>query len=366
MSKFNRYSRSSTGLSDSLEPSLDYVPIMGIGTFRLNIIKKSLERDSLKQIPRQLNSDESQCPVYDSVLRALLASPMIATQVKPTFHIDTAPSYESEEGVGRAVQTFLKITDMSRNRVKITTKISKPSLVNGHYNDIKDSVINSLFVMKLDYVDEIVIHQPISMELSIINWIHLVRFKQDNPKSVIRIGVSNYNSEHLEQIILWVKRDNSMSGYDGISVDLIRVMPVINQIEVTPFLKRDKLIKFCKDLSIDIVAHSPLAKGEKFTKVYDTLNIRKKKKPKDMHNPILNKIANSRNITEAQVMLYWAMFKGYRVIPRSNSDDHIKENSQTFFNVLTDYNPLCLTDIDLLDSIEDEDQHSTHPQYLKS
>ena len=67
------------------------------------------------------------------------------------------------------------------------------------------------------------------------------------PISHRSIGVSNFNVHHLEQLKL--ARPNHI--------------PVVNQIELHPYLTRDVVVKYCQREGIVVEAYSPLTKGEK-------------------------------------------------------------------------------------------------------
>ena len=61
------------------------------------------------------------------------------------------------------------------------------------------------------------------------------------------IGVSNFNVHHLEQLKLARPKH----------------IPVVNQIELHPYLTRDEVVKYCHKEGIVVEAYSPLTKGEK-------------------------------------------------------------------------------------------------------
>ena len=89
-----------------------------------------------------------------------------------------------------------------------------------------------------------------------------------------------------------------------------------------------------KARNIHIIAHSPLAKGEK------------------LNDTKLIEIANELNMTPAQVMIQWGIQKGFCVIPRSSNDSHINEN-------------ILLKNIDDLDTIDSLNcEYATHRKYL--
>lgn len=55
------------------------------------------------------------------------------------------------------------------------------------------------------------------------------------------IGVSNFNSEQITRLL-----------------SIAKIKPVCNQVECNPNINQKKLIKFCKDLNIVVVAYCPL------------------------------------------------------------------------------------------------------------
>lgn len=227
--------------------------------------------------------------------------------------IDNAPLYKNQELVGKAV----KDCGRSRKNLYITTKISRDQLKT---KSIVESIENSLKVMGLDYIDELILHEPIH---PLENWQILSEYYNTKGKGIIKnIGVSNFNQKHLEEIYTDEKSEN----------------PFVNQIEVNPFLARTDLVDFCNKINLKIVAHTPLAKGEKFD------------------NEQLIEIAKKHEVSPAQIMLKWGSEKGFRVIPRSKDDGHIQENLSLDFEM--DDDDMCI-----LDSMDCG--YATHPKYLK-
>jgi 2,5-diketo-D-gluconate reductase B len=228
--------------------------------------------------------------------------------------IDNAPLYKNQELVGQAVK------DCGRNRKNlfITTKISRNQLKT---HSIVESIESSLDLMGLDYIDELILHEPIH---PLENWQILSEYFNTSGKGKIgKIGVSNFNQKHLKMIYEDEKSDN----------------PSVNQIEVNPFLARTDLVNYCNDIGLQIVAHSPLAKAEK------------------LDDEQLIEIAEKHCISPSQVMLRWGFEKGFRVIPRSKDLSHIQENLNLDF---------CMDegDMAILDSLDCG--YTTHPKYLKA
>ena len=124
------------------------------------------------------------------------------------------------------------------------------------------------------------------------------------------IGVSNFTCQHIKQMI------------DG------GIRPAINQVEMHPYLPQSKLLNFCKDNGIKVVAYSALGTGET---------------PSLMKDPVVVKVAKSLQMTPAQVLLSWAITRGTAVIPKTSNPARLEEN----FNLRTlDEESMCqLNDI---------------------
>jgi diketogulonate reductase-like aldo/keto reductase len=107
------------------------------------------------------------------------------------------------------------------------------------------------------------------------------------------IGVSNFNIERLERILA-----------------IAKIPPAVNQVELHPILPQDKLLQFCKDHNIAVVAYSPLGSGE--------LGL--------IEHPIVKQVAESEHLTPGQVLISWAVTRGCIVIPKTGSVERLKEN----------------------------------------
>ena len=263
------------------------IPFIGIGTFRLK-------------------GDV----VYDITLSAL----------KNGYnHIDTAKLYGNEREIGRAI----KNSTIDRSKIFITTKIWIDDILKGNQRIIK-SICNSLQKLDVDYIDLVLLHAPIQEKL-IESWktlenIYLGQILELKNK-VRYIGVSNYNICHLNTIL-----------------QQCSVKPYVNQIEISPYLSRKKLIKYCKNNDIKIVAHTSLTKGIKF------------------NDEKLIKLSNKTKVSIPLLLLCWARSKNFVVLPRTSNLDHLVDNLK------------CL-DIELSEKIikkldKFDEGFSTHPKYI--
>ena len=216
--------------------------------------------------------------------------------------VDTAELYKNEEHVSKALS----------KDIFLTTKISPKSITKGL---IRKSVEERLKLF--GKIDLLLLHKP--SDNCDKDWEELVELYEENDK-ILNIGVSNFKIVDLEKIVS------------------SKVQPFCNQIEVTPFLLRDKLVKYCQEKKIKIVAHSSLTKGEK------------------LDNKTLVEIGKKYKKTPAQILLRWGIQKGFTVLPRSSCPKHVKENMNIFDFEIND------KDMCLLDSLNEG--YSTHPNLI--
>lgn len=102
------------------------------------------------------------------------------------------------------------------------------------------------------------------------------------------IGVSNFNSEQLTRLL-----------------SIAKIKPVCNQVECNPNINQKKLIKFCKELNIVVVAFSPLRMP-----VDDNPNSPKAA----MSDDNIKAIAEKYNKSTAQVILRYLVSKFFIIL----------------------------------------------------
>jgi len=129
------------------------------------------------------------------------------------------------------------------------------------------------------------------------------------------IGVSNYTVEHLQEMV------SDKSNYK------VKVLPMVNQVELHPRLTQTELIKYCKSHGIIVEGYSPFGKG-KLLKNADLMHVAKK----------YNHNGNSNNkVSVAQLIVRWHLQQGIVCIPKSDDAKRIEENMQVYdFNISDD------------------------------
>jgi len=216
--------------------------------------------------------------------------------------IDTASAYGNEADVGRAV----KFSGISRADLFITTKVWNSD--QGYENTL-NAFDDSLAKLDMDYVDLYLIHWP-ATATRLETWRALEQiYRQGRCRA---IGISNFLVEHIKELL---------SEY--------KVVPVVNQVEFSPFLYQKKLFDFCERKGIKLEAYSPLTQGKKLS------------------NRTVVRIGKKYGKSPAQVLIRWAMQHGLIVIPKSVHRSRVKENFEVFdFEIAHE----DMADLDKLDS----------------
>ena len=208
-------------------------------------------------------------------------------------HLDTAAFYANEAEVGEAVRS----SEVPREELFVTSKVWKDD--NGYDSTLR-AFDASVAKLGLPTLDLYLIHWPVpSTDLYVDTWRALVRLQQEG--RVQSIGVANFHAHHIERLI-------AETG----------VAPVVNQVELHPWLPQAELRAFDAEHGIRTEAWSPLARG----RVLDT--------------PLLGDLADKHGRTPAQIVLRWHLELGNIVIPKASSAARLRENLDVFDFALDD------------------------------
>ena len=218
-------------------------------------------------------------------------------------HVDTAQAYGNERGVGEGIRN----SGVSRDKLFVTSKVAAEYKT---YGEVKESIERSLSVMKLDYIDLMLIHSP--QPWKYVNQSD-DRFLEGNREAwraledayragkVRAIGLSNFEVGDIENI--W---DNSS------------VKPMVNQvlchISNTPF----ELIEYSQKKEMVVEAYSPVAHGEA------------------LKNPVIRDIAASYGVTVPQLCIRYCLSLGLVALPKTTDSAHMKANAELDFSISPD------------------------------
>ena len=201
-------------------------------------------------------------------------------------HIDTAASYMNEEAVGKGI----KQSGVARKDLFITTKLWIQS--NGYENTLQ-AFDRSLNRLQMDYVDLYLIHQPFGDVYG--EWRAMEElYGQGKIKA---IGVSNFQPDRMMDLIIHNK-----------------IVPMVNQIEVSPFHQRVEGQAFFDEQGVAVEAWAPFAEGRN--------NI--------FQNETLSKIGEKYGKSIAQVILRWVAQRGIVALAKSVRKERMIENISVF------------------------------------
>ncbi|MGO1296250.1 MAG: aldo/keto reductase [Vibrio sp.] len=202
-------------------------------------------------------------------------------------HIDTAAIYGNEEGVGEGI----KQSGIPREEIFLTTKVWNEAQ---GYDAAWAAIKQSLEKLGTDYVDLLLIHWPMPNQcLYVETWQAMIEMKEQG--LVKSIGVSNFNEGHLKHLV-------ADTG----------IKPVINQIELHPYMQQQAMRDVHQSMGIATECWSPLAQNNALS------------------DSVIETIAEKYGKTPAQIIIRWHIELGCVVIPKSVTPSRIRENGEVF------------------------------------
>ena len=191
--------------------------------------------------------------------------------------VDTAAIYQNERGVGEGWQG---------TGAFLTTK-----LWNDRQRDAEAALDESLALLGTNAVDLYLMHWPAPSEGAYVAAWRAMIGLMDAGKTR-SIGVSNFLPEHLERII----------GETGVT-------PAVNQIELHPTFQQREGVEYHRAHGIVTQSWSPIGQGKAL-----------------LQDKIIGRIAEAHGRSAAQVVIAWHLAKGYSVIPKASSAEHLSDN----------------------------------------
>ena len=230
-------------------------------------------------------------------------------------HIDCAFVYGNQKEIGQAIAdcisanvvngfffmwntffgtNFLSFFQVKREDLFIVSKI----WITYYQKDRVELCLKKILAdLKLDYLDLILLHWPMSLKqvdeirlpidefgkaidgnvdyLEAYQALELLQ-EQGLAKS---IGISNFNVSQVERLLM-----------------AARIQPVVNQVECHPYLNQKELKAFCEERDIKLTAFSPLGNpGSQINNATD--------KDKILKDPVVTRLAEKYNKNSGQILI---------------------------------------------------------------
>ena len=260
------------------------MPCIGLGTDDVLFVRH-LKRADNKIVQKFLN-----------IYHYRLLKPYLDIQLTKTISqsiknglrlIDTSAAYNNEKEIGKAIRE----SGVSRNEIFVTSRVTNRQQYKGK---VREAFFESLRKLGLEYIDLYMIHWPVP-EHYLDTWKVLESLYEEG--YIKNLGVANCHQHHIEEIL-----------------NICKVRPVVNQVEIHPLFSQKPLIDYCRSQGIQVEAYSPLAQNN------DRLR----------NNRILKSLAQKYGKSMQQIILRWDIENGVIPIPRSSHAERIAHNMDIF------------------------------------
>lgn len=211
--------------------------------------------------------------------------------------LDTAAAYMNEEALGKGVARAIADGITTREELFITTKVWVQDQKNE--DTAYEAVKTSLGKLNMDYVDLVLLHQPMGDYFAAYRGITKA-YKEGLTKA---IGVANFYPAILTNLC-----------------ENVEVIPAVNQVELHPFFVQADALENMKAYGVAPQAWGPLAEG----------------KHGIFNDPEIKAIGDKYGKSNAQVVLRWNAQRGVSIIPKSVKVERMQQNIDIWDFDLTD------------------------------
>jgi len=225
-------------------------------------------------------------------------------------YIDCAQFYGNEKMVGTAI----KASGVPRKDLFIASKVWGDKIYEGE-DAVRQQFERTVSDLGCEYLDLYLVHWPVPGK-HVACYKVLEQLLQEG--RVRAIGVSNYTIEDYQELQKEMK-----------------VKPVVNQIEINPFLYRKKTIDFFQKEGVLLQSYRALRQG------------------KGLDDPRIRSVAEKHGKTAAQVLGRWCVQKGIVVVAKTVKRERMLENLGVFDFTLDESDVSTLDGMTTPDTIEE-------------
>ena len=269
--------------------------------------------------------------------------------------LDSACDYGNEKEVGEGIANAINDGLCTRDELFVTSKLWNTYHKPEHVSLACDRTLTDL---QLSYLDEYLIHFPISMEfvpfdkkyppewtnldgkMVVVNndmcatWKAMEDLVSDD--KVKTIGVCNFCIQLLRQIL-----------------STCRIRPSTLQVEIHPQNSQQKLVRFAHENDMKVTSFSTFGSLS-----YVELSM-STESDSLLTNPSIVKIAEDKKKTPAQVLIRWALQRNIYPLTKTKNEDRMKENRDVFDFSLTD------DDMDVINGLNENRRYNDPGEFCE-
>eukprot|EP00053_Salpingoeca_punica_P002984 m.40584 g.40584 ORF g.40584 m.40584 type:complete len:315 (+) comp11904_c0_seq1:38-982(+) len=238
-------------------------PLVGFGTYKVGVVPASAS-------------------AFGSPTRAV--QEVIKDALEAGYRcFDCAQFYANEAKIGEA----LAQSSVPRDQLFLISKVWNDKIYEGEAA-VRAQVEQSLKDLQTDYLDMYLVHWPVPGK-HVAAYKALLALKKEG--KLRHVGVSNYTIEDYKELMAEVSEK-----------------PAVNQIEVNPWVFRQKTLDFFRQEGVLIQSYRTLGQG------------------KQLDNATLLALAEKHSRTPAQVLGRWTVQQGIVYLPKSEKKERMREN----------------------------------------
>eukprot|EP01127_Copromyxa_protea_P006358 TRINITY_DN16176_c0_g1_i1.p1 TRINITY_DN16176_c0_g1~~TRINITY_DN16176_c0_g1_i1.p1 ORF type:complete len:315 (-),score=78.59 TRINITY_DN16176_c0_g1_i1:58-1002(-) len=252
---------------------------------------------------------------------------VVYTAIKVGYRlIDCASDYGNEKEVGQGINKAISEGIVKREDLFVTSKLWCTYHAKQH---VKPAFERSLSDLGLEYLDLYLIHFPISLRYVDFEDRYPAGWDFDPSKPGCQLEDSPVHEtwSAMEELVKDGKAKHiGLSNFNAQSImDIQRyavVKPAVLQIEFHPLLQQPTLVGFCHKQGIALTGYSTFG-GQSYKVFFPAAESL-------LDSEVIQGIAQKHGKTPSQVLLKFAVQTKVAVIPKSSSEERLKQNLDLF------------------------------------